>query len=43
MLNEQYGTVLSDSDPQLSEALNAAATALDRFIGEQTTEAAPGE
>lgn len=43
MLNEQYGTVLSASDPQLSEALTAAAAALDRFVGEETAETAPGE
>jgi hypothetical protein len=43
MLTEQYGAVLSDSDPQLSEALTTAATALNRFVGGETADEAPDE
>jgi len=43
MLNDHYGEVICDSDPQLSEALAVAAVALSRFIGEEGTETAPSE
>ena len=43
MLNDHYGAVISESDPELSESLTTAAAALSRFIGAAATEAAPSE